>query len=227
MLLGVTEFGGQAAQCREDAGELRHHDAGDAEFTGQGYGVHGAGAAEGNQGACPRVDAALDVIQEMIDLKEQGTIRGLIVAGCLAQRDAGELLDKLAERIKKVDAYVGYHAHGGDFTKIGDVTQWDLLFENSCDRVIMQMDIGNCIGGGGDPYATLQKFPGRSLTVHLKEHGGDTKAALGEGEVDWKKVFRICESTGGSKWYIVEHESGDDPLGSVAACLKNLRKMGK
>jgi hypothetical protein len=32
---------------------------------------------------------------------------------------------------------------------------------------------------------------------------------------------------GGTKWYIVEHESGDDPIGSVDACLKNLRKMGK
>ncbi len=144
-----------------------------------------------------------------------------------ACKKTGALLDTLAERIKKVDAYVGYHAHGGDFAKIGDSTQWDLLFENSCDRVIMQMDIGNCLGGGGDPYATLKKFPGRSLTVHLKEHGGDAKAPVGEGEVDWKKVFRICESKGGTKWYIVEHESGDDPEASIGACLKNLRKMGK
>ena len=144
-----------------------------------------------------------------------------------ACKKTAELLDKLAERIKRVGAYVGYHAHGGDFAKIGDATQWDLLFQNSCDRVIMQMDIGNCIGGGGDPYTTLKRFPGRSLTVHLKEHGGDPKASLGEGEVDWKKVFEICESVGSTKWYIVEHESGDDPLASVAACLKNLRKMGK
>ncbi len=144
-----------------------------------------------------------------------------------ACKKTAALLDTLAERIKKVDAYVGYHAHGGDFAKIGDSTQWDLLFGNSCDRVIMQMDIGNCIGGGGDPYATLKRFPGRSLTVHLKEHGGDAKAALGEGEVDWKKVFRVCEANGGTKWYIVEHESGDDPLVSVAACLENLREMGK
>lgn len=144
-----------------------------------------------------------------------------------ACKKTAELLDTLAERVKKVGAYVGYHAHGGDFAKIGDATQWDLLFENSGDRVIMQMDIGNCLGGGGDPYATLKKFPGRSLTVHLKEHGADHKAPVGEGDVDWKKVFEICESVGGTKWYVVEHESGDNPLASVDACLKNLRKMGK
>jgi len=142
-----------------------------------------------------------------------------------ACKKTAALLDTLAERVRNAGAYVGYHAHGGDSTKIGDTTQWDLLFENSSARVVMQMDIGNCIGGGGDPYATLKKFPGRSLTVHLKEYGGD--APVGEGEVDWKQVFEICESVGGTKWYVVEHESGDDPLGSVDACLKNLRKMGK
>jgi len=144
-----------------------------------------------------------------------------------ACKKTGEILTKAAERIKKAGAYVGYHAHGGDFKKVGDSTQWDLLFENSSDRVIMQMDIGNCIGGGGDPYATLGRFPGRSLTVHLKEHGGDATAAVGDGEVDWERVFKICESVGGTKWYVVEHERGPNPLDSVAACLKNLRKMGK
>jgi sugar phosphate isomerase/epimerase len=144
-----------------------------------------------------------------------------------ACKQTGALLDKLAERVEDVDAYVGYHAHGGDFAKIGDSTQWDLLFENSGDRVIMQMDIGNCLGGGGDPYATLERFPGRSLSVHLKEHGGAPKSAIGEGDVDWERVFRICESVGGTKWYVVEHESGDDPMTSVAVCLKNLREMGK
>ena len=144
-----------------------------------------------------------------------------------ACKKTGELLSTLANRVKKVGAYVGYHAHGGDFAKIGDDTQWDLLFQNSSDRVVMQMDVGNCLGGGGDPYATLEKFPGRSLTIHLKEHGADHKAPVGEGDVDWKKVFQICETVGGTKWYIVEHESGDDPQASVGACLKNLRKMGK
>ena len=92
----------------------------------------------------------------------------------------------------------------------------------------MQMDIGNCLEGGGDPYAILRKFPGRSATVHLKEHGGPPEAVVGEGEVDWKKVFAICEKTGGTEWYIVEHERGaGDPVENVKRCLENLRKMGK
>ncbi len=91
----------------------------------------------------------------------------------------------------------------------------------------MQMDVGNCLGGGGDPYATLKKYPGRSLTVHLKEHSKNS-APVGEGEVKWDDVFQICESIGGTEWYVVEQESSTTtPLECVASCLKNLRKMGK
>ncbi len=46
---------------------------------------------------------SIDVILELIELKKQGKIKKLIVAGCLAQRYAHELVGEL----KGVDAYVG------------------------------------------------------------------------------------------------------------------------
>jgi sugar phosphate isomerase/epimerase len=143
-------------------------------------------------------------------------------------QQTAKIYDEVAAKVKEQGMRVGYHAHGGDFAKVGDKTAWEIFFENTCDDVIMQLDIGNCIGGGGDPYAILKKFPGRSATVHLKEHGGPPEAVVGEGEVDWKKVFAICEKTGGTEWYIVEHERGaGDPVENVKRCLDNLRKMGK
>ncbi len=138
------------------------------------------------------------------------------------------LYTELAAKAKAHAMKVGYHAHGGDFKKIGDETAWELFFAAAGRDVTMQMDIGNCIGGGGDPYAILRKFPGRSATIHLKEHGGKPGAPVGEGEVRWKEVFEICETTGGTQWYIVEQESyAVPPMESVKACLTNLRKMGK
>jgi len=92
----------------------------------------------------------------------------------------------------------------------------------------MQLDTGNCLGGGGDPVATLKKFPGRSLTIHLKEHGGPAGAPVGDGKVPWKEIFELCETTGGTQWYIVEQESFQtSSMESVQKCLENLRKMGK
>ena len=46
---------------------------------------------------------SVDVILDLIELKKKGKIKKLIVAGCLAQRYAKELVSEL----KGVDAYVG------------------------------------------------------------------------------------------------------------------------
>jgi sugar phosphate isomerase/epimerase len=145
-----------------------------------------------------------------------------------ACKETAKILTAQAAKVKDAGMYVGYHAHGGDFKKFADgQTPWEVIFGNAGPGVIMQLDTGNCLGGGGDPIAILKKFPGRSLTIHLKEHGGPAAAAVGDGEVKWSEVFALCESTGKTEWYIVEHESGSAPMESVKACIDNLRKMGK
>jgi len=122
---------------------------------------------------------------------------------------------------------VGYHAHAGDFGKYEGKTTWEIFFDNTVPDVIMQLDIGNCLQGGGDPIAILKKYPGRSASVHLKEFGGPENAVIGQGVVPWKDVFQVCETTGGAAWYVVEHETGPDPLGNIKGCLDGLRKMGR
>ena len=64
-------------------------------------------------------------------------------------------------------------------------------------------------------------------TTHIKEHGGPPGAAIGEGTNDWKAFFEAYETVGGTEWYIVEHETGKQPLQSVKTCLDNLHKMGR
>lgn len=134
----------------------------------------------------------------------------------------------IAAKVKPEGMRVGYHAHGGDFKKIEGETFWDIFFSNTNPEVFMQLDTGNCMDGGADPYAVLKKFPGRAATIHLKEHGGKAGAPVGEGDVKWKKVFELCEKPGGTDWYIVEQESyAGAPMDSVKQCFENLKKMGK
>ncbi len=47
--------------------------------------------------------------------------------------------------------------------------------------------------------------------------------------INWKEVFEICETTGGTKQYIIEEEGrqGPEALESVRRALANFRKMGK
>ena len=149
------------------------------------------------------------------------------VATAQACRDTAKLCGELAAKGKACGMRVGYHAHGGDFKKIDGETIWDLFFGNTGPDVVMQLDTGNCLVGGGDPVAMLKKYPGRATTIHLKEHGGQKAAAIGEGVVPWVDVFNLCETIGGTEWYIVEHEVGSDPLKSLTACFDFLKKQGK
>jgi sugar phosphate isomerase/epimerase len=135
--------------------------------------------------------------------------------------------NEIAARAKELGMRVGYHAHAHDFHKIGDKTSWEIFFDNTAADVIMQLDTGNCMQGGGDPVAILKKYPGRSASVHLKEFGGPEAAVIGQGDIPWAKVFEVCETTGGTVWYVVEHEVGPDPMGNIRGCLEGLRKMGR
>jgi len=150
------------------------------------------------------------------------------MASLAALIDTAKLLTELADEVKDAGMRVGYHAHAQDFKPLADRVPYEVVFGNAGPNVVMQLDTSNCLDGGGDPVATLKKFPGRTATIHLKEHGGAKGAVVGEGDVPWEKVFELCETVGGTQWYIVEQETfQQSPLESVALCLKNLRKMGK
>ena len=87
----------------------------------------------------------------------------------------------------------------------------------------MQMDVGNCLSGDGDPIAMLKKFPGRTRTIHIKEHQEKTF------ESDfYKEVFRLCETTSATKWYIVEMGGADGNGFDVPrTALAKLHQLGK
>lgn len=138
-----------------------------------------------------------------------------------------ERFNKYAELAKAVDLGFGYHAHGGDAKLVDGIPAWQRLFEKCSKDVVAQMDVGNYMAGGGDPYKMIEMFPGQSKTLHVKEKAADHRTPVGEGEVDWEKTFKLCETVGGTEWYIVEYEAAPDDFTGVDKSLKNLRAMGK
>lgn len=154
------------------------------------------------------------------------SLPGERMASVAALQETAKIFTELAAKVKDQGMHVGYHAHAGDFRKLeSGETPWDVLFTSAGPAVTMQLDTANCMAGGGDPVAVLKKFPGRSLTIHVKEHGKDG-ATIGEGEVNWAEVLRVCRTTGGTEWFVVEQESyKGTPLDSVKESLAGLRKL--
>lgn len=142
-----------------------------------------------------------------------------------AWRKTAELFNELAEKAKADDMRVGYHNHSVEFKRKSGQVPWDIFCSHTSQEVVLQLDTGNCLSGGGDPVAYVKKYPGRTVTTHLKEHGG-RNALLGDGDVKWKEYLALCRSVGGTEWFIVEQERyPKPPLESIKICLANLKRL--
>lgn len=145
--------------------------------------------------------------------------------------------NELAGKLAPHGMFTGYHNHHTEFTPLEGEWPWDTFYGNTDKAVTMQLDTGNALYGGADAVPILERYPGRSRTIHLKPYsraaGKDApekgfNPLIGEDDIPWADVFRVAESTGGTEWYIVEYESDAfPPLEAVERCLKALRAMGK
>ena len=139
------------------------------------------------------------------------------------------VFNEISAKVRPLDMWTGYHNHHIEFTEMDGELPWDTFFGNTDKDVVMQLDTGNALHGGADVVPFLERYPGRALTVHLKEYStSNDKAIIGEGDIRWDEIFTLCETTGATQWYIVEQESyAYPPLECVDKCLKKLREMGK
>ena len=146
---------------------------------------------------------------------------------------AAEELSAISAALEPHNLRTGYHNHDKEFkpSTPGAPIPWDIFFGNADPSVIMQFDTGNALSGGGDALPFLKAYPGRATTVHLKDYRvADNSFApvVGKGDIPWQELFTICETTGGTRWYIVEYEDPALPaMDGIQQCLDNLKAMGK
>jgi sugar phosphate isomerase/epimerase len=176
-----------------------------------------------------------DRLARTVELNQTLGNKFLIVAADKSRMSAvdtimelADILNEAALQLGLLGLFTGYHAHPFDFVRFGDRTAWEILFSNTNSDVVMQMDIGNCARGDGDPIAMLRAFPGRAQSVHLKEYGGGPDAVIGEGEADWDQIFYLLDTLHHPAWYVIE-EGGAEGLGFDVPrrSLAALRAMGR
>jgi sugar phosphate isomerase/epimerase len=146
-----------------------------------------------------------------------------------AWQETADLFNELATKVKPHGMRVGYHNHTIEFKALDGELPWDTFFGRTKKEVVMQFDTGNAMQGGGDATLYLKRYPGRAATVHVKPFSkAKPNALIGEDELPWKEIFRLCETVAATEWYIVEYESDAyPPLVSVEKCLQTLRQWGK
>ncbi len=138
-----------------------------------------------------------------------------------------KLFNEVAAKLKPHGMILGYHNHTDEFMPVEGELPWDTFFGHTDKDVAIQFDIGNALEGGVQAAPFLAKYPGRVLSVHVKDHStSNPKALLGEGDENWSEVMPLLKGKAGTKWFIIEQENGAyPPMECVEKCLRNFEKM--
>jgi sugar phosphate isomerase/epimerase len=140
-----------------------------------------------------------------------------------------EIFNKSGELCNKSGMRFGYHNHDFEFSeKLDGELLYDIMLNNTDPKLVaQQLDIGNMINGGGVPAEVMKKFPGRFVSMHVKdevpsaaghEKFESTILGKGSGQIDVQALVKLGDKEGGTKHFIIEQESyqGLQPL----ACMK-------
>jgi len=144
-------------------------------------------------------------------------------------QNTADIFNELADKVKPHGMRVGYHNHSVEFKPLDGELPWDTFFNRAKPEVVIQFDTGNGVAEGGDPVKFLGRKPGRVASVHVKPYSkSKPNALIGDDELNWPEIFRLCENVAGVKWYIIEYESDAyPPLVSVQKTLEVMRRWGK
>lgn len=135
-----------------------------------------------------------------------------------------------------------YHTHGYEFQPDGDGTLFDLLMAKTDPKLVkFQMDIFWVVRPGQDPVKLLRKYPGRFLSLHLKDMqkgatlGELTGSApkewdvpLGTGQLDLPAILEAAVATGVKHYYIEDESVGAaKQIAGSLDYLKHVKFPGK
>ena len=118
---------------------------------------------------------------------------------------AADELNKLGEQTQKAGIQLGFHNHDFEFKEIDGVLIYDQLMKELDPKLVrMQFQVA-VISLGYEAATYLTKYPGRFISLHLVDWSMAEKkiVPMGEGSIDWKKLFAAAK-TGGIKNYFVE-----------------------
>jgi sugar phosphate isomerase/epimerase len=135
-----------------------------------------------------------------------------------------ELLNKSGEITKKSGIQFAYHNHDFEFEKFDETKNiYDFILENSSqDLVKMELDLYWISKAGLDPILYFEKYPKRFPLWHVKDMKSGTKdfAEIGNGTIDFKRIFEAKEKAGLEHWFLEQDSSDKDIFESIKISKK-------
>ena len=173
-----------------------------------------------------------DNSQQLIDEAAEGGVEYLVCANTPINtiddiKSSIAVLNKSGELAKKAGLQFAYHNHDAEFRAVDGKIPYELfLSETNPDVVKMELDLAWAVKGGADPVELFKKQPGRFPLWHVKDLDKERNVILplGEGTIDFKRIFNAA-SIAGMKYYFIEHDMPADAFKSIETSIKNLKQL--
>jgi len=134
---------------------------------------------------------------------------------------AADEYNKMGEKAAQAGIQQGLHNEDFELSKVDGQRTYDLLFGLLDPKLVKFQFQVSTISEGYDAAQYFTKYPGRFISMHVQ--GWDSKTrkivAVGQGTLDWKKIFTAAK-TGGIKNYFVEMD-----LEKMKASVPYLRNL--
>jgi len=118
---------------------------------------------------------------------------------------AADEYNKIAEHTAHAGMQQGLHNEGFELSTVDGKRTYDVLFGLLDPKLVKFQFQVSTISEGYDAADYFNKYPGRFISMHVQGWSAKTKkiVAVGQGTLDWKKIFTAAK-TGGIKNYFVE-----------------------
>ena len=118
---------------------------------------------------------------------------------------AADEYNKIAEHTAHAGMQQGLHNEGFELSTVDGKRTYDVLFGLLDPKLVKFQFQVSTISQGYDAADYFNKYPGRFISMHVQGWSAKTKkiVAIGQGTLDWKKIFTAAK-TGGIKNYFVE-----------------------
>ena len=128
---------------------------------------------------------------------------------------------------RKAGIWLAFHNESNHMTPIDGKIPYDVFVERTDPKVVrLQLDVGNMVIGGGDPFAYLARYRDRYWSFHLKDVVADRSSdtVLGTGIVDLKRLLAAIPDIDHKPCY-VEQEGQKDALVHARQDCEFLKKL--
>jgi len=134
---------------------------------------------------------------------------------------AADEYNKMGEKAAQSGIQQGLHNEDFELSKVDGKRTYDMLFDLLDPKLVKFQFQVSTIADGYDAAQYFIKYPGRFISMHVQGWDAKTKkiVAVGQGTLDWKKIFTAAK-TGGVKNYFVEMD-----LEKMRASVPYLRKL--